>query len=217
MAHMAFSRQLAAAGVLVAASLLLPACGEHASSDGSRSTKAAAPAALTAIELPDVDGGTHDVTAVPAGTVHVVVFTSHECPIANAYAPTLARIADDCAERPVRMFFVHVDPDLGAEPARAHRDEYELPGTVLLDPRHVLANALGATTTPEAVVLRAGADGAVVAYRGRIDDQWRGLGTRAPAASTHDLRDAIDAALRGEDVPEPHPAAVGCLLPEPAR
>lgn len=166
-----------------------------------------------AIALPDLDGGSHTPTELGPGQVHVLVFTSHECPIANAYAPTLRTLARDWQGQPIRLFVVHVDPDLTAQAAAAHAQDYELPGTILLDPAQRLAASLGVTRTPEAVVL----NGAGLVYRGRIDDQWRDLGVRVPVASAHDLRAAVETALQGGVVPPPYPQAVGCLLPEPAR
>ena len=119
--------------------------------------------------------------------MHVVVFISHECPIANGYAPTLGELHEQWAQEPrVEMFLVHVDPDFDAEAAIAHQQDYQLPGPVLLDPEQVLAKACGATITPEAVVVTS--EG--IAYRGRIDDQWRKLGSRArrPASATSPMR-----------------------------
>ncbi|MCK5940616.1 MAG: redoxin domain-containing protein [Planctomycetes bacterium] len=163
------------------------------------------------VALPDLQGRRHEPLEVAAGDVHVVVFTSHECPIANAYAPTLRRLASSWQGKPVRLFVVYVS-DVDRVAAAAHAREYQLPGTVLGDPRHELAAALGATRTPEAVVLT---DAGVV-YRGRIDDQWQALGSRAPNAVMHDLHDAVAAALDGLRLPGPFPEAVGCLLPEPS-
>lgn len=168
---------------------------------------AAAPAGNLA--LADLDGARHAPLQVADGTVHVLVFVSHECPIANAYAPTLRALAAAWSSQPVRLFLVHVDPDLTPAAARAHAAGYELPGTVVLD-GGALARAVGVTRTPEAVVwTRRG-----LAYRGRIDDQWRGLGTRAPAASRHDLQAAVAAVLAGREVASPFPPAIGCLLPD---
>jgi hypothetical protein len=160
----------------------------------------------------DLDGHPVAPLQVPAGAVHVVVFTSQECPIANSYAPTLRELAARWHGKPVQLFLVHVDPECSAAAARRHAVDYELPGTVLLDPAQVLAASVGATRTPEAAVCTA----AGTVYRGRIDDQWRALGSRAPAATTHELADAVAAALAGARVAQPWPAAVGCLLPEPA-
>lgn len=165
------------------------------------------------VALADLHGQVHAPQAVVDGEVHVVVFLSHECPIANAYAPTLASLAKHWSGRPVRVFLVHIDPELPVAAARKHREDYKLPGTILMDPAHKLATVLGATRTPEAVVLNHGG----VVYRGRIDNQWPELGVRTPKATKHDLREAVEVALRGSNVPGPHPPAVGCLLPEPAR
>ncbi len=162
------------------------------------------------VRLTDATGAEH--TPLATGTAVVVVtFLSHECPIANAIAPTLRAIAMDPAHAAAAFYFVHVDPDLTAAEAAAHARQYDLPATVLLDPHHELARRLGARRTPEAIVLRHGA----IVYRGAIDDQWRGLGSRAPAASRHFLRDAIEAALAGRPAPIDTTEPVGCLLPEP--
>ena len=164
--------------------------------------------------LQDLDGASHAPLDVRGDRVHVLIFTSHECPIANAYAPTLQALQAEWADQPrVRLFLLHVDPDLSLEQARQHALEYQLPGTVLLDPGQAAASACGATITPEAVVLTAAGQ----LYRGRIDDQWRKLGSRAPAASSRDLAEAVTLALDGTRSPEPHPKAVGCLLPDPLR
>lgn len=161
----------------------------------------------------DLDGRLHAPAAVAAGQVHVLVFTSHECPIANAYAPTLQALAATWHAAPIRLFLVHVDPDLTPAAARRHAEDFALPGTILLDPRHDLARGFGVTRTPEAVVLTA----AGVCYRGRIDDQWLALGRRAPEPTVHDLAAAVAAALTGRAPPASEVPAVGCLLPEPRR
>ena len=161
----------------------------------------------------DLDGAPHEPLAVGDGAVHVLVFTSHECPIANSYVPTLRELATSWNGTAVRLFVNHVDPDLTAEAARSHARDYGLPGTIVLDPHQHLAHAVGATKTPEAVVLtRSG-----MVYRGRIDDQWSALGSRAQAATSHDLRDAVEAALAGRPAAVASTPVVGCLLPEPRR
>lgn len=164
--------------------------------------------------VPDLDGVLCAPLDVPAGDVHVLVFTSDECPIANAYAPTLGALHETwTATGRVRLFLVHVDPDMTAARAAEHAAAYALPGRLLLDPAQTLAHACGATITPEAVVRVPGGQ----VYRGRIDDQWRALGSRAPAAAQRDLARAVELALAGSPVPAPHPPAVGCLFPEPRR
>ncbi len=157
----------------------------------------------------DLDGLVCDPLQVPEGRIHVLVVTSHECPIANSYAPTLRTLAEAWRPLPVDLFLVHVDPDVTVAAARAHATAYELPGRILLDPGQRIARAVGATRTPEAVVLSRGG----VSYRGRIDDQWPALGERLPTPTEETLRDAVAAALAGEPVARPLVPATGCLLP----
>jgi hypothetical protein len=141
-----------------------------------------------------------DLLATAPGRVRVLVFTSHECPIANSYAPTLRALASRFAAAPVDWFLVHVDPDLTDAAAAAHARDYDLPGTVVREPA-------------QAAVL---VDGAL-AYRGRIDDQWAALGIRRAEAGQSDLADAIVAVLAGRAPAAARTTAVGCLLPEPLR
>ena len=160
----------------------------------------------------DCQGAEHAPLNVMGDAVHVIVFISHECPIANGYAPTLRKLQAKWSGDPrTSLFLVHVDPDLTVAAAMAHAKDYDLPGTILMDPRQVLARACGATITPEAIVVSANGIG----YRGRIDDQWRKLGSRAPEASQHDLLNAVSTVLQGDAVAQPFPKAVGCLFPEP--
>lgn len=165
-----------------------------------------------ALTLPDLDG--HLVPALKALPQQplVLVFLSHECPIANQVAPVLDELAQQWGER-VAWRMVHVDPDLTAEQARAHQRDYHLPGLVLRDAAHELCRHLAIERTPTAVLLRQ----EQVLYHGAINDQWTNIGARRQQASRHYLSDAIAAALAGNAVHPARTAAVGCLLPEPAR
>src|SRR4029077_9945651 len=83
----------------------------------------------------------------------------------------------------------------------------------LRDPEHALVKFVGATVTPEAAVYAGGR----VVYRGRIDDRYVDLGVERPAATQHDLADALAASLDGKPAPHPPPQAVGCFIADFAR
>lgn len=157
------------------------------------------------------EGATVRPLAVPEGRIHVLVFTTTDCPIANAYAPRIAELAAAWRGSEVRPFLVHVDPDATAASVQEHARDYGLELPLVLDPRHELATAVGATRTPEACVCTA--DG--VQYLGRIDDRWRGLGQDGQTARHHDLADAVADLRAGRPVRVPRTEAVGCLLPSP--
>lgn len=163
------------------------------------------------VSLRDLGGKEHTPLVVGDAKAHVLVFTTTDCPIANGYVPEIGSIAKDFAEQGVRVFAVHVDADLTAEAARKHAKEYDLTVPVLIDTKHALVAATGATRTPEAVVLLP--DGSV-AYRGRINDLYAGLGKKRPAPKTHDLRDALTAVLAGKPVAHPRTEAIGCSIPD---
>jgi peroxiredoxin len=159
----------------------------------------------------DLDGKDQTPLAVTDATAHVLFFLTTDCPIANSYAPEIGALLKDFADRPVRFYAVHVDPHLTPDEARKHAREYGLTLPVLLDAKHQLVAATGATRTPEAAVILK--DG-TVAYRGRIDDRYPGLGKKRQTPNQRDLRDALTAVLAGKPVAVPRTAAVGCSVPD---
>ena len=162
-----------------------------------------------ALTVSDLDGHPQRPLSVTDAAAHVLVFLAPDCPIANSYAPELAALIAEHREDPIHFFFVYVDPEITAAQARQHRDEYGLPGTIVLDPDQRLVRATGVTVTPEAVVVLPDER---LAYRGRIDDSWADVGRRRPSPQHRDLRDALRSVLRGEEVPTPRTTAVGCVI-----
>src|SRR5262249_50558288 len=111
----------------------------------------------------------------------------------------------------VRCYAVHVDPELTSAQARKHAEAYGLTCPVLIDTKHRLVKATGATVTPEAALLTP--DGKL-AYRGRIDDTYADLGRPRAAPNRRELREARAAVLQGRPVKEARTKALGCSIPE---
>ncbi|APW63931.1 redoxin domain-containing protein [Paludisphaera borealis] len=154
--------------------------------------------------------------APPADGAAVVVFYSSECPISNAYSPTLNQLFDAFPPPRVKWFGVCVDPDLSEADVTAHARDFGLKLDVVLDRRGAVARKLGATMTPEAYVI----DGqGKVRYHGRIDDQFaaRGVRNAAAAAPGSELKDALGAVLSGSPVKVEYVKPVGCPIPVPAK
>jgi hypothetical protein len=105
---------------------------------------------------------------------------------------------------------VYPNPSDDAAAIARHLKEYGYPPSIgAADPAHTLVNSVGATITPEAAVLDA--DRRLI-YRGRIDDRFVELGRERPKATTHDLREALMAALAGKPVKTAVRQAVGCFI-----
>ena len=160
--------------------------------------------------LQDPLGNTHTAHDWQKAKAVVVLFLATDCPISNAYAPLMAKLAKEFGPRDVWFGGVYCDPDVTAATAAKHASDFGLPFPVLLDPQQVLARQTGARVTPEAVVLRA--DGEIV-YRGRIDDLYAVIGKRRPQPTTRELADAIEAVLAGKRPATVETKANGCPLP----
>jgi len=55
-------------------------------------------------------------------------------------------------------------------------------------------------------------DGRLV-YHGRIDDWYEDFGRARPAPTTHELSEAIEAAIAGKNIAKATAPAVGCFIP----
>ena len=164
---------------------------------------------LLPVRVTDADGRPvrpFDLRGAPAA---VLVFVAVDCPISNGYAPELQRTLADARAAGLPCYLVYSDPATTPAAAKAHAAAYGYACPALLDPRHVLADRVGATVTPEAAVVAAGG---LLLYRGRIDDRYVALGHKRQSATTHDLRSAIAAAAAGRPVPVATTRAIGCPI-----
>jgi hypothetical protein len=163
------------------------------------------------VAVRDIDGREVNPLA-PIGAASVLFFVTHDCPIANSYAPEIQRICADYRSKGVACSLVYVDPTLDAPGVRKHITEYRYHADVtpILDRTHNLVDATHATITPEAVVVAH--DGAIV-YRGRIDNFYAGLGKPRRQATQRDLRIALDEVLAGKPVSHAEVQPVGCYIP----
>ena len=170
-------------------------------------------ARVALVALHGTDGRMIDLTA-PKGGVTALVFYSSECPISNAYSPTLNALVGEFPEASLKLVGVCVDPDLSDADVRAHAKDFGLKFPVACDHDGALAAKLGAKVTPEAFVIDA--EGRV-RYRGRIDDQFAERQQRNANPNTRELHDAIAAVLAGRAVVSENVPAVGCPVPVPQK
>ena len=97
---------------------------------------------------------------------------------------------------------------------RRHLKEYNLPPVALRDPRQELAKFVNASITPEAAIFDRQRRRV---YLGRIDDRYVSLGVQRPAATEHDLEDALAATIDGRRVRQATTEAVGCFIADFSR
>jgi hypothetical protein len=161
-------------------------------------------------ELIDIDGNSHGSLAKSArGRWSSLFFVGTDCPISNRYAPEIKRICGAYAHAGVQCLLVYSDPHYTIGQIRAHAGDFGYTLPVIFDRDRQLVTRLGATSTPEVAVI---GPGAMLAYRGRIDNLHAELGRPRQQATEHDLRDALDDLVEGRPVRKPRTFAVGCYI-----
>lgn len=154
--------------------------------------------------LAAASGGTATLASLAGPRGLVVAFWSNSCPWVDRYEQ---RVLDLAARYGGQGYgFVLVNPaatDASKNAARVSERGYSMP--YLTDEGAQLARALGAQRTPQFFVFDAGRS---LVYVGAVDDSP----AEASAASRSYLREALDAALRGDAPQTPRTEALGCLI-----
>jgi hypothetical protein len=198
--HVPAGRLLASA-VLALAIAVLP-CGPVAVAAGG--------AVTPRIALKDVDGTLVDpFLAAESSDAIVFLFASVDCPVSNRYAPEVQRLHTTFAPKRVAFWLVYPNPADTPGAVRDHLRAFSYPVHALLDPRHELVKLTKVSITPEAAVYDRAR---TLAYHGRIDDRFVSLGVERPAATRHDLFDALTSVLSGRAPASASAPAVGCFI-----
>jgi peroxiredoxin/mono/diheme cytochrome c family protein len=158
--------------------------------------------------LSDAAGGEHSLADLKEARVVVVVFLGTECPLARLYAPRLARLSAEYADKGVK--FIGIDSNLQDSPDEiaSYAQQHEIPFPILKDAGNIVADQFHAARTPEVFVLDAQRK---VRYHGRIDGQLL-PGLQKVENPRRDLAEAIDELLAGKPVSQPSLEAVGCHI-----
>ncbi len=161
-------------------------------------------------ELPDADGKTYTLGDWAHKTVLVVIFTCNHCPYAQTVRPQLVKLWNELASELASIQFVAINGnDSSAYPEDATEkmklERYAYPFPYLRDESQEVTRAFGAVCTPDIFVYDRNRH---LAYRGRVSDNWK----EPDKATSHDLRDAIHALLRGERPSVERRPSIGCSI-----
>jgi thiol-disulfide isomerase/thioredoxin len=156
----------------------------------------------------DLDGKPFDPFRAAAGKVVVLIFVRTDCPISNRYAPTIRHLSAQTADHAV-FFLVYPSKKETAGTIRRHEQDFGYTLAALRDPQHLLVKQSQAQITPEAAVFDAHQQ---LVYHGRIDNLYEDFGHRRKSATTHELADAIAAAIAGKTLSGNNAPAVGCYI-----
>ncbi|MEZ6109902.1 MAG: redoxin domain-containing protein [Pirellulaceae bacterium] len=161
------------------------------------------------VPILDLQGDIYSLQQNDGGMVRVFVFLSTECPISNSYIQPLNELRKRIDAEKVQLFGVVTDSTVKRSAVADHFKSFGLAVPVLFDPAGHLAGVLKPTHVPEAFVLD---PSDAIVYRGAIDNTWGSVGRRRAEPSKYYLADAIDSAVKGQDVSVAVTKPVGCLF-----
>ena len=156
----------------------------------------------------DLHGKAVDPLKASSGKLAVLVFVRTDCPISNRYAPVIQKMSADYAARS-SFWLVYPDKSESPENISRHLKQYGYQLPALRDTKHALVQLSQVEITPEAAVFDSAGH---LVYHGRIDNWYEDFGRSRPAPTTHELRDAIQAALNGKAPAVAATQGVGCYI-----
>ena len=134
-----------------------------------------------------------------------VIFVATRCPVSNAYNTRMAGLGKEYASKGIALVGVNSNKTEPVAEVKAHAEKNGFTFPVLKDDGNKVADAYGASHTPEVFLLDPRGN---LIYHGRIDENQ----DDARNVKSPDLRNALDAVLAGKPVPTPETKAFGCSI-----
>ncbi len=190
--------------LVLATSLAIAVLGSARSNDNDVPAPPAIGATIVDFRLPDTDGKDHSLNSLKGKNGTVLIFIAVQCPISNAYNERMEKLAQDYKARGINVVGINSNVTEPADTVKAHAAAHKMTFVILKDNGNRIADALGATRTPEAYFLDANHR---LLYHGRIDNS-----RDTSQVNANDLRDALEATLSGKPVTKTTANAFGCSI-----
>ncbi len=166
---------------------------------------------VKSFSLKNVDGKMTGPDSYKNARGYIVVFTCNHCPFAKLYQERMNELNKAYAPKGFPLLAVSSNdadavPEDGFEEMkqRAKEKRYNFP--YLYDESQDVARAFGAMKTPHAFVVLKEKEKWVLKYSGAIDDN----GSEPAKVKNRFVAEAVDALLRGAQVPVTSTKSVGC-------
>ena len=160
-------------------------------------------------DLPGVDGQNHSLDGYADVPALAVVWSCNHCPYVQAWEGRMIELQREYGDRGFRLVAVnsndaanYPEDSFEAMKMRAHQQGFNF--DYLYDEDQSVVQAYGAERTPEVFLFDAERR---LVYHGAIDDS-----REESEVTERYLRDAIEAALSGDEPPVSETAPVGCSV-----
>jgi AhpC/TSA family len=164
--------------------------------------------AIEAQSALDLEGRSVNPLVAAAGKVLVLVFVRRDCPVSGRYAPVIQHIGAE-HEQDATFWLVFPDKTDSPDAIRKYVADYRYQLPALRDPNHTLVKSAHVQITPEVAVFDPHRQ---LVYDGRIDNWYVDVTRLRNAPTTHELEEAIRAALDGKPVRNREVRGVGCYI-----
>ena len=104
-------------------------------------------------KLQDYRGAEHSLADITGKQATVIAFLGTECPLAKSYGPRLAQLADKYASQGVTFVAIDANRQDSLSEIAAYARTAGIKFPLLKDTGNAVADAIGATRTPEVFVL----------------------------------------------------------------
>ena len=173
----------------------------------SEPIKSGAPAPF--FNLPSVDGKKYSLNDFK-GKVLTVMFICNHCPYVKAIEDRILQLVRDYEKKGAAFAAVCSNdstdyPDDSPESLKKRWQEKKYGFPYLLDESQDVARAYAAVCTPDIFVYDKGHK---LAYHGQLDNNWK----EPSQVTRHDLREALDALLAGEEPSSQQISSMGCSI-----
>jgi hypothetical protein len=156
------------------------------------------------VTLVDLDGKRHNLQE-SRGKVIVLLVQGNKCPCSEAYVGRMNAIHKEYGPKGVEIWAFNPNVNETEDETRLFVQKHNVQYSTSYDKGSLVADVLGATCTTEAWV----ADQAgYLRYHGRIDDNIY----EPDQVKVHDLRNTLDALLRGGTPPVQETRAYACSI-----
>lgn len=166
----------------------------------------------TDFTLKNLTGKTISLSQYDDAKGFIVVFTCNTCPVVKKYEQRIIDLHDKFSSKGYPVVAINSN-DPTVSPGDSHEEMQRLAREkgykfeYLFDETQQIAKQYGATNTPHVYVLSKQDDGSLkTEYVGAIDNN----ADEASKADKHYVQDAVNALLKGDNVPVTSTKAVGC-------
>lgn len=165
---------------------------------------------LIGIRAIDIEGKIHRIGVKNRQPRPVtLIFMEVGCPISERYIPMMNRLYQESTELGIDFYGVISHPGSTIKEVKAFQAEFSIAFPILWDSNLDLAQRLQPRVVPESFVINTLDE---VIYFGRINDQYVAPGKFNPQERSPDLKLAMEAVSKGENLPVRTKKAVGCIF-----